>query len=209
MTAVGGGVNQHVSGAFSQTPLKDRLQIFILQLIVLEGQVVHVDDELVVPVLDLLQHVGERLKLVLIYLNDTQPLVIIFIQDRLDAAGLPGSRVPVEQHVVGLFSADKRLGVLDQLFLLQLIAHDVVQVHMLHIDDGVDDHLLAVFLLHHPKRLVEAEFTHAELPVEIHHQPLESVHVRRLLQLDRQIYDAVADALVKYLAVRPGRFVGR
>ena len=80
---------------------------------------------------------------------------------------------------------------------------------MLHIDDGVDDHLLAVFLLHHPKRLVEAEFTHAELPVEIHHQPLEGVHVRRLLQLDRQIYDAVADALVKYLAVRPGRFVGR
>ena len=85
MASVGCGVNQHIVRALAKPAFQDCLQILVLQLIVFKGKVVHINDELVIPVLNLFQHIGKRLKLMLIYLNDTQSPAVIFIEHRLDA----------------------------------------------------------------------------------------------------------------------------
>lgn len=60
-------------------------------------------------------------KLVLIKLNDTQPPVIILIENTLDAGGFTGSRIPEQQTVVRAPARYERFGIVDQLLFSGLI----------------------------------------------------------------------------------------
>ena len=57
MAAVGGRIDQHIIRAFSQSSFQNSLQILIFQLVILKGQIIHVNDKLVIAVLDLLQNI--------------------------------------------------------------------------------------------------------------------------------------------------------
>ena len=79
MTAVGGGVDQHIFRSPSQSALNDGFQVLILQLTLLERKVIHVNDKLVIAVLHLLQDRGQCMELMLIDLYDPQSLAIVCI----------------------------------------------------------------------------------------------------------------------------------
>ena len=79
MAPVGSGIDQHVVRLSLQSPLNDRLQIFVLYLKLFKRKIIHIDDKFVISILDLGDNVIEILELVLVYLDHPQPLVVIFI----------------------------------------------------------------------------------------------------------------------------------
>ena len=200
MAAVGGGIDQHIARPLPKTALQNSLQIFILQLIFLKRKVIHIDNELVIPILDLLQHIGKRLKLVLVYFDHAQAPAVVFVENRLDAGGFSCSRITEEKHVVGRFPVYKGLCILNQLLFLQLIAYDILKINVLHIDNGINDGLCALLFFKDPKSLVETEFAGSALPVKFHHMVLEGLCVLCLPQHHRQLYQAIPDPAVENTA---------
>ena len=79
MTAIGSRIDQHIFRSPSQSALNDGFQILILQLALLERKVIHVNDKLVITVLQLLQNRGQCMELMLIDLYDPQSLAIVCI----------------------------------------------------------------------------------------------------------------------------------
>ena len=136
MAAVGGGVNQHVFRAGLHAPFDHRLQELVLHLVFLKGKVVDENQEAVIPVLDLPQQGRQFPELVLVDLNHPQALVVILVDQGLDAGGFSRPRVAVEQHVVGVLPGQERLRIPAQLRLLALIAQKILQPHAVHIADG-------------------------------------------------------------------------
>ena len=104
------------------------------------------------------------LKLMLVYLNDAQPSVVIFVGDRLDARGLAGAGISVQQTVIGLPARHKSLRIVDQLLLRRLIPNQIRQLHMGNIQDGFDPRAscsLTVFDMADAERLMQAKPAHA------------------------------------------------
>ena len=149
MSSVGRRINQHIVRLLLQTAFDHGLQVLVFRLKFLETQIVHIDDKLIIPVLDLRHHVIQIMKLMLIELNDAQPSVIIFIGDRFDAGGLARPRISEQQTVVRFSPRHKCLRVLDQLLLRDLISDQIIQLHMGDIADRHDLH--ARFRMFHAK----------------------------------------------------------
>ena len=84
MAAVRCGIDEHVLRLFLKSALDDRLQILVFDLKLLEGEIIHIDDELIIAVLDLRDHTIQILELMLVYLDHTEALIIVLIQYRLD-----------------------------------------------------------------------------------------------------------------------------
>ena len=198
VAAVRGGVDQHVFRLRFQAALDDGLQVLVLQLRFLEGEIVHVNDEAVVPVLDLVDDPGEILELVLVDLDHPEAPGVVHVQDRLDAGGFSGAGVAVQEHVVRLTAFDKGLGVLDQRFLLPFAADQIVQGHVRGVGDGDQEFgPLILFLFRaYAEGLVQAEFAHAVARIEIRHHPEHLFHVRRLLNGFGELLHFFADVLV-------------
>ena len=87
VTAVGCCVDQHIVWLCLDATLDNSLQELVLDLKFFEGEIVHVDNELVVAVLDLGDDRGKILKLMLVDLDHAQALWIKLIDDGLDAGG--------------------------------------------------------------------------------------------------------------------------
>ena len=199
MPAVGGSVDEYVVRLFLQPALDDCLQIFILDLELLKGEVVHVNDKLVVPVLDLGDDIVEVLELMLVHLDHPQSLVVVFVEDSLDGGGFPGPRVPEEKAVVGPAPLHKGLRVVYEFFLCALVPHQLVKLYM---GDLCDRHNVDTLLVvSHPESLVKAQLTYAELLVELGHGSLELLRVLCLPQAFRQSADPVPDTAVEHTAV--------
>ena len=81
MPSVGGGIDQDIVRLLFQSALDDRLQIFIFDLKFFKAQIIHVNDEFVIPVFNLGNHIVQILELVLVHLDNTQPAVIIFVDN--------------------------------------------------------------------------------------------------------------------------------
>ena len=77
-------INQNIVRLLLQTTFDHCFQIFVLNLKFFERQIIHIDNKLIVSVLNLCDYIIQILKLVLVYLNDTKTFIIVTIQDTLD-----------------------------------------------------------------------------------------------------------------------------
>ena len=92
----------------------------------------------------------------LIDFDHTQSLIIILIQDCLNGSGFACSSISKQQAVIGFLTFHKCLCILDQLLLGNLVANQIVQVHMR--DSGNRrDHRLPVFAMLNAECLVKAQ----------------------------------------------------
>ena len=119
-------------------------------------KIIHIDDKLVVAVLDLGDHGRQILELMLVNLDHAQALVIKLIDNCLDTGRLSGTAVTEQQHVVCLFPLYEGQGIINQLFLLDLITDQVIQHNGIHIVDSTEVHAAILSGLD-AECLVEAE----------------------------------------------------
>lgn len=68
-------------------------------------------------VFNLGDHIIKIFKLVFVYFNNTQALVIILVQDRFDAGGFSCSRITKQKTVVSRSAFQKSFCIIDQFFL--------------------------------------------------------------------------------------------
>ena len=156
VTAVGGGIDQHVVRAGLHTAFDDCFEEFVLNLEFLKRKVVHVDDKAIVPVFDLTDDIGQILKLMLVDLDHAQTLIVIFVEQGFDAGGFTGTGVTAQQHVVGRQPFDKCFGIIYQFLLLDFITDQIIKHHTLGVIDG-------------DKFYVIVQMTDTESPVQTEH----------------------------------------
>ena len=210
MSAIARCIDQNVGRLFLKAALNDRLQILILRLVLFEGKVVHVQNKLIIPVLDAGNDIVEIAELVPAHLNDPKSPLIILIGNCLDAGGLAGPRLAVEQAVVGRLSLHKGLRVLDQLLLRNFISDQILHVDMknvLHRHNSCLSRKFSGLIVLNPKRLVQSEHADAVLFVKCREKILHLLCTFRRFKLLRQRADPVADSGVVGLALISGRLI--
>ena len=156
MTAVGGGVDQHVVRAGLHAALDDGLEVLIFDLVLLKRKVVNIYNEAIIALLDSRNHAGQQPELVLVDLDHAQAVLEILVEHRLNAGGFTRSAVAVQQDVIGSLALDKGLGVLLELTLLVVVADQV----------GEQD---SVSVLHRHELDVAIDLGHAEGTVDTKH----------------------------------------
>ena len=143
VTAVGGRVDQDVLGFGLETALYHCLEVFVLDLELLKGEVIHVDNKPVVAVFDLGEDPLQIAEFMFVDLDHAKTAVVILVEDSLDAGGFARAGIAVEQDIVGGASADKRLGIGNQFFLLQFIADQIIEHHVARRRDGNEEVILS------------------------------------------------------------------
>ena len=143
--------------------LDHSLEIFILDLMLLEGQIVDIYNEAIIALLDGRNHSRQQAELMLIDLDHAQTALKILIEHRLDAGGLARSAVTVQQHVVGALAFDEGLGVLLELSLLMLVADKIGQQNAIRVLHG--QKFDALFALSDAEGAVHSQHSHAALAV--------------------------------------------
>ena len=191
---VGGGVEQDVVRLRLHTALNDGFQELVLHLVLLKGEVVNKDDEAVVPVLHHRDHGGQIAELVLVDLDHAQALVIVLVDEGLHAGGLARARVAIEQGVVGAPPGQEGFRVRPQLFLLALVAHQILQHDLVRIINGDKPHAVRPGL--DAEGFVQPDEAHAVLLIMLRHQVEEALLIRGRRQLLAQRPDFLADILV-------------
>ena len=199
VTAVGRCVDQHIVRFFLQTALNHSFQVFILNFKLFKRKIIHINDKFVIPVFDLGNDIIKILELMLVNLDHPQALIVVLVQDGLDAGGFAGARVTEQQAVVGRTAFHKGLGVVRQLFLRNVIAHQIVQADVGNIRNGHDLGPLPGVL--HPECLVQAQFAHTEILVKLGHDVHECMLIDSRCQPTARLTDPVTDPLVEHLAV--------
>ena len=109
----------------------------------------------------------------LVDLDDTKSLAVIFIENSLDAGGLAGSRVTEQQTVVRPAAGKEGLRILPKLLLLDLIPDKVIQLHVDHIRDRYDVDPVAAVWMDQAECLVQSELAAAKITVEQLHMLFE------------------------------------
>ena len=188
--AVGGGVDQDVVRLGLEAALDHSLQVLVFDLKLLKGEIIHINDELVVPVLHLRDDIGKILELVLVDLNESQSLGIELVESGLHCGGLSGTGIAVEQHVVGGLPLHEGAGIVADLLLLVFVAHEIRIIHLIQIVDG-DQLRGAVLPVPDPEGLVETEHAHTVVPVEAGHRIMDSGSIRLRQQLLGQSIDGL------------------
>ena len=207
MAPVGRGVDQDIVGPGLHAALDDGLEELVFHLVLFKREVVDVDDKPVVPALDRGDDRREVPELVLINFDHPQARVIVLVNQGLDRGGLAGARVAVQKDIVGRAAPDKGLGVLHQLLLLELVAHQVGEHDLVGVVDGQELHARA--LVADAEGPVEAEHAHAIGPVEVRHQGEHGVAVGGGGQFPAQGLDLLADGpVVVLLQLHQGMVVG-
>ena len=210
MSAIARCINQNVGRLFLKAALNDRLQIFILRLVLFEGKVIHVQNELIIPVLDAGNDIVEIAELVPAHLNNPKSPLIILIGNCLDARRFAGSRLAVKQTVIGRLSLYKGLRVLNQLLLRNLISDQILHVNMknvLHRHNSCLSCKFSGFIMLNPKGLVQPEHPDAVFFVKCRKEILHLLCTFRRFKLLRQRADPVADSGVVGLALISGRLI--
>jgi len=81
----------------------------------------------VVAVFDQGNDGGQIFELVLVNLDDPQTVVVVLVEDGLDASRFSGAAVTIEQQIVRCFTCDEGLGIFNQHALLHLIADQIIE----------------------------------------------------------------------------------
>ena len=195
MPAVACGVDEEVFGLAFHAALDDGLEILVLHLVLLEGQVVQEENEPIPAVLDHRDKLRKHLELVLVELNHPKAVVAIVVDECLDAGGLAGAAVPVEQHVVRASTFDERLRILPEQLLLPLVSDKRGEPLGVEIHHRQQFHR-PVSGLSDAERLVEGECADAALLVEIGHHHEERPLRCALFEFGAEPLDHPADFAV-------------
>ena len=160
MSSVGRRIDQDVLRLCLQSALDHSLEILVFDLKFFKRQIVHIDDKTVIAVLDFRDDALQILELVLVDFDHAESLAVVAVQDRLDAGGFAGARVAVQKNVIGHAAVYKGLCVGDQLLLLQIIADQILQLHVACGGDR-NEELLFLIVVIDAEGLIEAEFADA------------------------------------------------
>src|SRR5918998_1597496 len=99
--AIGGRVEPDVLGRLFDAAFEERLESFVLDLVLLEREVVYEKDEtLPAPAQDLEQP-RQLSEVPFLYLHQPQPFVRVLVHDGFDGRRLAGPREAVKERVVG------------------------------------------------------------------------------------------------------------
>ena len=126
MPAVGGGVDGHVDGPLLQGALQDGLEGGVGLVVLVEGQVVDEQDELLPPAGQGADQAGHPGEVLLLHLDEAQVLHAGQVEHGLHRGRLAGAPVAKEKDVVGLPSRQHEAGVLLHLAPLVLVAQQVL-----------------------------------------------------------------------------------
>ena len=117
------------SGQAVDRPVERALQHLVARVAGLEGEVVGEDDELERLRLHLVDDGGEAHEVVLVHLDDPQPLVRVGVEQGADERGLAGAAHAPQQRVVGRAGPARNWRVFSSTDpLLRLDAEEVVEV---------------------------------------------------------------------------------
>ena len=141
----------------------------------------------------------------LVNFNDSESLFIILVGNGLDTGGLSCSRITEKKTVIGLSSLHKSLGVFNELLLWNLIAYQIVQMHMGNIPDRSDLHLRA--LMYDPEGLMQTKPAHAVVLIKLCQRILHFFRRMIFFKLHGQTADPIPDPAVIYLALFPAGLV--
>ena len=136
----------------------------------------------------------------LVDFNDTKPLIIITVQDTLDAGGFSSSRISKQQTVVRLSAPHKSLRIFDQLPFGDFIPHQVIQLYMGNSGYGCNDHL-AILIMLDAESFMQSKLSHPEILVKLHHICHKFLGAYGFCQGFAHIADTVPDPLVVHFAV--------
>ena len=195
MATIGGCINKNIVRTFFQASLNDSFQVFVLNLKLFKGKVIHVNNEFIISVFDLCNQLIQILKLMLVNLNHTKSLIVIFIQDALDAGGFSGSGIAKKQTVVCFLALDKRFRVVDQLLLWNFVADKIRKAHIRNV--GNRDNLNVLSCMRNTKGLVKSQFSHSEIFVKLNHISHKFICGCSLCQTDGQLTDTIPDFFVE------------
>ena len=120
MSAVAGGVDQHVVAGLRDRAVEDGLQRLVAGLALVEAQVVAVDDEALRPLGDQVHEVRQVGEVRLVHLDQAQALVGEGVQAGLDQRAFARAARAGQQHVVGGAAGDELRGVAQQALLLRV-----------------------------------------------------------------------------------------
>ncbi len=141
----------------------------------------------------------------LVHFYNTKPFFIIFVGNSLDAGGLSRAGVPEKQTVVGFSPLHKGQRVFNQLFLWNLVAHQIVQMNVGDIPNGNDFH--PAIPVDYTESLVETELPDSVIPVKLRQGILHFLRHVVFRELHRQTADSVPDTAVVHLAFAVRAFI--
>ena len=84
MSAVRSCIDQHIIRLSLKPALNYRFQIFIFNLKFFKRQIIHINNEFIIAVLHLCNHIVQVLELMFIHFDHTESLIVILIQDCFD-----------------------------------------------------------------------------------------------------------------------------
>ena len=200
ITSVTCCIDQDIVRFFLKTALDHCFQIFIFNLKFLKGKIIHINNKTIVTVFDLGDHFIEILELMLVGLNDAKTLIIILVQDTLDTGRFTGSRITKEQTVVCLSSLHKGLCVFDEFFLGDLVAYQVIDLHMCDPCDRLDFYF-AIFIMADTECFVKTQLTYTKILVKRYHIIHELFCCGSCCQCFAHLADTVTDSGIKELTV--------
>ena len=125
----------------------------------------------------------------LVQLDDAQARHVEFVKQCFHTRGLSGARIAIQKHVVGGLAFQKRLGIRQQLLLLQFESHQIRQADVVQVVDGHEFESAALhgnkrsglflaaantaFVLADAERAVQPECAHTVGSVGIAHDLVE------------------------------------
>ena len=144
-----------------------------------------------------------------INLDDAKSLSVILIENSLDARGLTGSGVSKQQAVICPAPCKECFRVLPQLLFLDLIADQVIKLHVDNIRDRYDiDHIPAL-MMNQPERFMQAKLSAPEITVEQLHMLFKLFRITGRRKPAGQFLDPVADTAAGKPSVISAEFISR
>src|SRR5918999_2775279 len=193
--AVGGRVEPDVLGRLFDAAFEERLESLVLHLVLLEGEVVDEENETPATLAKDLEYLLQLREVLLLHLDQPQPLVSVLVHDSLDGGGLSGPRQAVQERVVGRQPGEKTLCVPDQRLPLPLVGDEFCEAHRVRTRDGQESPFS-------PEESSVAAVGSGSIPGVVAGQKLcarSPVHSRRELARDR-----ATRRVAHGLGIRPG-----
>src|SRR4028119_1551649 len=134
--AVGGRVDAHVFGRLLDAPLQERLERLVLDLVLLEGEVVHEEDKARSASPQGPEHPRQGAEVLLGDLDEPEPIAGELVEQRLHGGGLAGPGLAIEEGVMGRQPGQEAPRVIDQGLPLALVGYQAGEADRVGVGHG-------------------------------------------------------------------------